>query len=245
MQFTLGRPGLAFAAASVLALTPFAVQAHQEDWRLDRLTLLGGRPVVIEGHPQVVCAQGRKTVAFDGKADNLLVKGRPLVGARRFTIEALIMPEGGVFEQKFLHLAETDPRYGVDTRAVPGEHDVNNRIMFELRQVAGGFYIDGFINSAAGHAALAFPDKLHANGQWHAVAQTYDGRVYRTYVDGVLQGELATPFAPQGPGNVRIGSRMDRNSYFLGKIARVRFTDRALAPKQMLTASAPGATCRP
>lgn len=222
------------AVALATVLTPSGAEAKQELWKLDNLSRIGGRPVTVEGQPCLIRGKGASAIEFDGTRDSLFVKGRPLVGTPRFTIEVEIRPDGGEFEQKFLHVAETDPKTGVDVRPEGENHDANNRIMFELRAVKDGFYLDGFLNSASGHEALATPDRVHPVGKWYVVAQTFDGTHYRTYVDGKLQGDIATAFSPQGAGNVRIGARMNGTNHFKGAIARIRFTDRALAPKELM-----------
>ncbi|MBB4858687.1 hypothetical protein HNO88_002013 [Novosphingobium chloroacetimidivorans] len=219
-----------------LLVLPAASPRQAESWTLDNLDRIGGRPVTVESTPQVICWTGGKAIAFDGVDDRLVVKGRPLVGVTRFTIEALIRPEGGVTEQRFLHLAETNPQTGADVTHTETTHDTNNRIMFELRSSPAGFFIDGYLKSRAGDVALAVPAKIHPNGAWYVLSQTYDGAVYRTYVDGVLQGEVTTPFLPQGPGNVGIGSRLNKESYFKGAIARLRFSERALSPREFMKA---------
>ena len=234
LHLTIAR---SLSVAVIFAGLPAAAQAASETWVLDNLKALGKRSVTVEGAPRVICAEGHRAIAFDGAHDSLFVKGRPLVGASRFTIEALIRPDGGAVEQRFLHVAETDPVTGQDVRAFGAEHDVNHRIMFELRMGPGNFFIDGFLNSKAGAVALAVPEKVHPTGEWHVLTQTYDGTTYRTYVDGILQGEVATGFEPQGPGNVRIGSRMNHVSYFKGAISRIRFSDRALRPDQFMSAA--------
>lgn len=189
-----------------------------------------------EGQPRVIRWRGGSAIEFDGVRDSLFVPGRPLVGAGQFTIEVEIRPDGGAFEQKFLHIAETDPATGRDVRPVGSDHDANHRIMFELRAVEGGIYTDAFLKSPAGNTAIAPTEKLHAAGQWHVFAQTFDGTTYRSYVDGVLQGEATFAFTPQGPGNVRIGARMEKVAHFKGAIARIRFTDRALPQSALLKA---------
>lgn len=224
----------ASATAAFAAVAAPAAQARQELWLLDDLSGVHGRPVTVEGAPRVIRDQVGRAIEFDGQDDSLFVKGRPLVGVPRFTIEVEIRPDGGEFEQKFLHVAETDPKTGLDVRPEGENHDVNNRIMFELRAKKDGFYLDGFLNSTAGHEALATPGKINPLGQWYVVAQTFDGTHYRTYVDGVLQGEVVTSFTPQHAGNVRIGARMDQTNYFKGAIARIRFTDRALSPDEFM-----------
>lgn len=228
------------AASSGLALilaTAASIPAHaeQETWRLDNLSRIGGRAVTAAGSPHVIKWRGGSAIQFDGHGDSILLKGRPLVGAARFTVEALIRVDGGDFEQKFLHIAETDPATGRDVRPLGADHDANHRIMFELRAVKRGYYLDGFIKSTAGSTAVAVPDLLIPYGEWHAVAQTFDGSRYRTYVDGVLHGDVAALFAPQTAGNVRIGARMEQLHHFKGAIARIRFTDRALSQRELMT----------
>lgn len=116
--------------------------------------------------------------------------------------------------------------------------DGNGRFMFEIRVKDGNWYLDTFVNSKGGSQALIDPAKLHPLSRWYAVAQTYDGHVYRAYVDGVLQGEVVVPrFVPHGPGHVMVGTRMNHVNYFHGAVAQARFTDRALAPGQFLKAS--------
>jgi hypothetical protein len=144
-------------------------------------------------------------------------------------------PDGGAFEQRFMHIAETDRASGLDTLTPPGGgSDSSARFMFEIRVKDGRWYLDAYVNSKAGSQALIFPEKTHPLGPWYAVAQTYDGKTYRTYVDRVLQGEADVAFTPHGPGRVRVGARMNKVNYFNGLIAEARFTDRALRPAELL-----------
>ena len=55
-----------------------------------------------------------------------------------------------------------------------------------------------------------FKDKLHPIGEWYHVAQTYDGKMFRSYVNGVLQGEAEVAFTPQGEGAASLGTRINR-----------------------------------
>ena len=64
--------------------------------------------------------------------------------------------------------------------------------------------------------------------------QTYDGKMYRSYVNGVLQAEAPIDFKPQGPGHASVGVRINHVNYFHGAILEARFTPRALTPKQFL-----------
>jgi len=99
--------------------------------------------------------------------------------------------------------------------------------------VGENWYLDSFIRSKAGWKTLACADKLHPLGHWYAVAQTYDGKAYRAYVDGVLEARRSILHTAR-TRRVRVGARMNRISYFKGSIAEARFADRALAPEQFL-----------
>jgi hypothetical protein len=230
---------IAFIAA-VLAVQPAI--AAQTLWRFDNLTRIGGMAPKLEGKPALVDSPLGKAVAFNGKDDALLLPGRPLVGAKTFTIEAIFRPDGGAFEQRWMHIAETNPATGKDTEGKQGQPattDGNGRFMFEIRVKDGNWYLDTFVNSKGGSQALIDPKKLHPLGHWYAVAQTYDGHFYRAYVDGVLQGEaVVAKFVPHGPGRVMVGTRMNHVNYFHGAVAQARFTDKALVPAQLLKAPA-------
>jgi hypothetical protein len=210
------------------------VHAEQVLWSFDNLRRIGGHRVTVQGHPSVVAGPAGKAIHFSG-SDSILIYGRPLVGAPMFTVEVLFRAEDGPFEQRFLHIAETDPATGQDSGPV-GSVDRNARLMFELRVKDGRWALDTFVNSRAGNRPLLFMDKTYPTGEWHVAAQSYDGAVYRSYVDGVLQGEGAVGYVPSGPGRVRAGARMNLLDYFHGSIAKVRFTDRALAPAEMMPA---------
>ncbi len=229
----MSRCSIAFAAllGAGLALAP--ARAAQTVWTFDNLSRIGDIPVKVEGNPQLIESPVGKAVRFDGKDDALFFSDRPLVGAKAFTIEAIFRPEGGDFEQRWMHIVETDPVTGLDSLPA-GTSDPNPRFMFEVRVADGGWYLDAFVNSKAGSKALIFPDKLHPIGPWYAVAQTYDGKTYRMYVNGVLEGEADVPFTPHGLGHVMVGVRINHVNWFKGAVAKARFTDSALPPELLL-----------
>ena len=82
-----------------------------------------------------------------------------------------------------------------------------------------------------------FADKLHPIGRWYHVAQVYDGRWYRSYVNGELQGEAEVAFKPQAPGRASVGVRMNKVNYFRGAVAKARFTPSALPAAEFMTVS--------
>jgi hypothetical protein len=222
---------LAVLSVCACATTTPAASAKQVVWKFDNLNTIGGFKTEVEGAPKIIASPVGKAIQFNGDDQSVFINGRPLVGAGQFTIEVIMRPEGGNFQQRFMHIAETDPVTGLD--ALPtGTNDPNPRFMYEVRTADGQWYPDAFVNSKQGQKALMFKDKPHPINQWYALAQTFDGKIYRSYINGVLQGETEVAFTPHGAGHVRIGSRMNKVDHFKGSIAQARFTDRALSPEQ-------------
>jgi hypothetical protein len=192
-------------------------------WRFDNLERIGGTPAHIEGHPKLISTPAGKAVTFNGTDDAVLVDNHPLAGASAFTIEAVFRPDGGAFEQRWLHLAEAD--------AVNGEAQ-SPRTLFEVRVVEDKWYLDAFTTGPGYNKALVVPEKLYPVGKWYAVQQSFDGKIYRSYVDGVLQAEAPIDFKPHGKGRASIGMRINRVTYFQGAVLEFRFTARALGPAE-------------
>ena len=227
---------LLFAAAlgCVALAAPAWAAGHDGVWKFDNLKSIAGLTPKVEGNPQIISSPVGKAVLFNGKDDSLFFSDRPLVGAKTFTLEAIFRPDGGDEQQRWMHIAETDPKTGLDANP-GGTNDPNPRFMFEIRVKGDQWYLDGFVNYHGGSKALMFPDHLHPVGQWYAVAQTYDGKMYRTYVNGELQGEAVVEnYVPHGPGHMMVGTRMNHVNYFKGAVAEARFTPHALEPAQFL-----------
>lgn len=150
----------------------------------------------------------------------------PLAGAQAFTWEVIFRADlGGAAEQRFFHLQERDPKTGEDTAT---------RMLFEIRVIGNQWALDSFALSGTESLALLDRTKLHSLGAWHAVAAVYDGREFRNYVDGQLQGSGPLHLAPQGEGHTSIGTRINRVNYFKGAVLEARMTRRALAPSEFL-----------
>lgn len=221
----LGATGLAAgcAASSIESSAPASAVPSQIVWTFDRLDSIGGEATTVEGAPTLIDSPVGRAVKFDGVDDALFIERHPLAGAATFTFEALFRPDGGAFEQRWFHLQQDDP-------SMPATTNTNSRIMFEIRVVEGGWYLDAFTRGPTHNHPLIFPEKLHPIGQWAHVAQTYDGRTYRSYVNGIVQGEAEITFTAQGPGRSSVGTRINRVNYFNGAVREARFTPRALAP---------------
>lgn len=229
MASALRRRDLLLGAAAGLVAGPAFASPKPSAiiWTFDRLDNIGGEVTHVEGAPSVIDTPLGKAVLFDGVDDALFIDRHPLAGAATFTFEALIRPDGGDFAQRWFHLASDEP---VPAPATPS----NTRFLFELRVVGDQWYLDAFVNGPGYKQTLAFPDQLYPIGRWHHVAQTYDGQIYRAYVNGQLQGEAKIAFTPQGPGRASVGVRMNRMNYFKGAIRQARFTPQALSPEAFL-----------
>lgn len=211
------------AAAAAVAFSAGCTDTDTTTWRFDRLDLIGGVAAHPEGHPQLITTPAGTAIAFNGVDDALFVDKHPMAGASTFTVEAVFRPDGGAFEQRWLHLAETDPVTGQDT---------GSRFLFEIRVEGDHWYLDSFCHGPGYHMPLMFADKPHPLGRWYRAAMTFDGKIFRSYVDGVEQGEAPVDFKPQGPGHSSFGARINRVNYFHGAIYEARFTPRALAPDE-------------
>jgi len=210
------------------ACTVLAAQSGPtgEVWRFDRLDRIGGHPVTVLGHPRVIDTPAGKAVEFNGIDDALLVDVHPLAGAQTFTWEVIFRPDpGGAAEQRFFHLQE---------------RGTENRLLLEIRVIGSQWCFDSFALSGAGRQTLLNREKLHPLGVWHHVAAVYDGREFRQYVDGVLEGAAEMKWTPQGEGQSSVGTRINRRDYFKGAIRRARMTPRALSPDEFWKGGAGG-----
>lgn len=198
-------------------------------WNFDRLENIGGHKTTALGSPKLIDSPAGKAVLFDGEKDALFVDNHPLAGAKTFTLEAIFRPDGGQREQRWFHISEQDPATGVDT---------DNRMLFEIRVVGDSWYLDSYNQSAGKGKALMNAKALHPLGAWYQVASVYDGKEFRNYVNGVLEGSAELELAPHGAGHTSIGVRINKVFYFKGAVAKARFTRRALTPEEFLKAPA-------
>lgn len=200
-----------------------AVCGQSTTWRFDDVRRVGGHATEVLGDPKVIDTPLGKAILFDGKDDAIYVPAHPLADAATFTWEAIFRPDGGAFEQRWFHLAEQ--ANGTDT---------GNRMLFEIRVVNGQWYLDSFAATKTGSKALLNKEHLHPVGQWYHVASVYDGKTFRNYVNGKLEGSAEVQFAPQGNGRSSIGVRINKVNYFQGAVHLARFSKRALSESEFL-----------
>lgn len=225
----LGRREVLVGGAALLGGCAHAAARREEPgqtrWVFDRLSNIGGVETTVEGDPTLVDSPYGKAVQFDGVDDRLVIGKHPLAGMGEFTFEALFRPDGGAFAQRWFHLNEEDP--------TPGAPPSVTRILFEIRAKDGAWSLDAFATGEGYKQTLLFLDKTFPIGPWYWVAQSYDGKTYRAFVNGQLQGEAEIAYKPQGQGRSSIGARMNKVDYFKGAVREARFTPRALAPETL------------
>jgi len=211
------------AFLTVLGAAP-ADPPTQEVWTFDRIDRVGVHTTTILGHPRVIDTPFGKAVEFNGVDDGLFIDVHPLAGAATFTWEDIFRPDGGNAEQRWFHLEE-NPATGSDT---------GNRMLLEIRVIDGRWCLDAFNRSGSNQQALLNRRNLHPLGAWFHVAAVYDGREFRSYVDGIQDGAARVQLAPQGAGRTSVGVRINKVFYFKGAIRMARFTRRALTPAEFL-----------
>ncbi len=232
-SFLAGSAGtLGVMATSACAEIAPGNNLPQITWNFDNLTSIGGETTHVEGHPQLIDSPFGKAVLFDGVADALFIDRHPLAGAKTFAFEAFFRPDGGAFEQRWFYLDETDPP------PPAGEKPLDPHFTFEIRATSDKWYLDTYTVGPNYKQTLIFPDKQFPLGQWYHVAQTYDGKTYSSFVNGVLQGAADIAYVPQTAGRSCIGTRINRVNYFKGAVAKARFTPWFLSPDKFMALKA-------
>lgn len=194
--------------------------ASSVTWKINDLKRIGGKQTTMLGQPQVVTSPKGKAVLFDGIDDGLVVNDNPIAGAKVFTLEAIFRPDsGGGKEQRWFHIQD---------------ESADNRVLLEIRLNGDQWFLDTFIKSGENSRPLYAENFKHPVGAWYHVALVYDGTTMRHYVDGVEELSGPLTISPIGKGSASIGVRMNRVFWFKGAIRTVRFTPRALSPKEFM-----------
>ena len=68
-----------------------------------------------------------------------------------------------------------------------------------IRVIGGEWCLDSFAKSGDAERTLLNRGRLHPLGAWYHAAMVYDGREFRNYVNGVLEGAGPLHLTPQGP----------------------------------------------
>jgi len=190
-------------------------------WNLDTLAVIGGHAVTVEGDPKIVDTGSGNALEFDGIDDGIFLDIHPLEGLSTFTVEVIFKPYvDGATEQRFFHMQEEGSE---------------SRVMFETRLVNNEFwFLDTFIKSGeqnVTHYASAFQ---HPIGPWYHAAIVVDEDSFSHFVNGSLELSAELQFEAQQAGKTSLGVRINKVHWFKGAIKKVRFTPRALRPREFL-----------
>ena len=101
--------------------------------------------------------------------------------------------------------------------------------------IAGDTKLLGVNYTTGGNWKTAFSETIAADGKWHHVAATYDGKALRAYMDGVLEGETQTDIPPDhNTEPVRIGRwGAPRGDFMEGMIDEVAIFSEALTEDEI------------
>ena len=101
--------------------------------------------------------------------------------------------------------------------------------------IAGNTNLLGVNYTTGGAWKTAFSKTVAADGKWHHVAATFDGKVLRAYMDGVMEGETKTEIPPDhNTEPMRIGRwGAPRGDYMEGIIDEVAIFSQALTEDEI------------
>lgn len=190
-------------------------------WELKNIANIGGHTTTVLGQPKIINTDKGNAIEFDGVDDGIFIETNPLAGARAFTIEAWFRPDAdGPAEQRWLHIEDLE--------------NVESRALLETRVTKDLWFLDTFLKSGDNRLPLYAENFKHPTGRWYHAALVYDGAEMRHYIDGKLELSGKIAMKPFGRGRVSIGVRQNKVYWFKGAVRKVRFSHKALDPKQFL-----------
>jgi hypothetical protein len=108
-----------------------------------------------------------------------------------------------------------------------------NDLPYELTETPGDVIFWQFYNDQGRDSCS--PDSPPVN-EWHHIAATYDGKVFKCYIDGELAEEWAyAGTMPKNTAALTIGMRSRGGTFFNGMIDDVAIYDRALSLDEILS----------
>lgn len=215
---------LKYTAACLLGIAAFSLstnvkvmaQAGATIWKLNSLSQVGKHTPEVLGKPQL-SNNGHTAVTFNGVNDGLIIPINPIEGWNKFTIEFLFKPDGdGPVEPRFVHFQDKEENRGT----------LEIRLTRQKR-----WYLDAFLkNAKTADKGLALNDTSlqHDANKWYWVAMVYDGKMLSSYVNGVKEREGPINFPVMTSGQIAIGMRLNKVSWFKGAVSEARFYPEAL-----------------
>jgi hypothetical protein len=181
----------------------------------------GKEGLVISGNPETDISPYGDAIRFDGKNDGWFLPDNPLKDLKEFTVEVLIRPDpDGPEEQRFLHIGEIH----------------GDRVLIETRTTRDGkWYLDTYIQSGESQKTLIGPELVHPIGPWYHVALTLDIKGQMTnYVNSKIELQGDVDFKPINSGEMSIGVRRNKVSWYKGAIYKIKITPGVLLPEDFI-----------
>lgn len=194
-------------------------------WNFDNLDQIGGNQITVFGNPTLVNNGNGSSIKFDGIDDGIIVHSNPLDGDTTFTIEVLFKPDLTLREenkeQRFIH--------------VQNPFNDERRLLIELRVVdAKNWFLDTYIRSDSSNLTLYAEKWYHPLNDWYYAALIYQNGIMKHYINGNEEMTGKVKYLSINNGNVSVGMRMNKRSFFKGQIKLIKFTNKALSPEQLL-----------
>ena len=210
-------------ATLVVAVPPPPPLAHH--WKFDESTGLLARDAVGEWHgtlvngPTRIAGKLAGALAFDGVNDYVQIAPSPAPNLpAAFSLSLWFKPA------QLLN-------------ASSGRKDLFKKYLstWLLLNYPSGDGRLAFVLNAGSPVVKSTTSSWNA-GQWYHVICTHDGTAIRIYVNGALEGTLATTAAPaQNANPIQIGGNTDQSFYFPGGLDDVRLYDAALSGTEVAT----------
>lgn len=204
------------------------MQTNRETWDFTSLESIGGHSIEVIGNPILDATDRGKAIAFDGKADQVIVHGNPIGDSKTFTFEVVFQPAAALNrtnDPRFIHVQDPD-----DPEA--------RRLMLEIRvNDQDQWVFDAFLLTGLGELMLMDKARVHRTNEWAHVAVTYDGKTFSSFVDGKpeLSGPLACKDVLFSPKTVvSVGARMNRKFHLQGMVKTIRVTREVLDPMDFI-----------
>lgn len=207
---------MGISAFSFFTCTRALAQNGTVIWKINSLSQVGKYAPEVLGKPQL-SNSGYPAVTFNGVNDGLIVPANPIEGWSKFTIEFLFKPDGdGPVQPRFVHFQDKEMDRGtLEIRLTPKKR----------------WYLDAFLkNGKTDDKGLALNDTtlLHDADKWYWVAMVYDGKIMTSYVNGIKELQGPVNFPVMTGGQISIGVRLNKVSWFKGAISEARFHPVAL-----------------
>jgi hypothetical protein len=197
-------------------------QTHPGLWEYKLTELKAGiKGFSFTGNPTEVNSPYGNAIQFDGKIDGFSLPVNPLKNLSVFTVEVLIRPDlNGLTEQRFLHIGEID----------------GDRLMIETRLTDDGqWFLDTYVQSGLSKKTNIDRKLIHPIGPWYHVALTLDKNGQITnYVNGKMEVKGQVDFKPITSGEMSIGVRRNKVSWYKGAIFKIKISPEVLKPEDFM-----------